>query len=198
MSLQGEQLNTPVVTNHDVEQVLLALADGSYVLSSHDGVVAECGAGVVAIVGAAADEITGRPVVDVLAAAADGAQRAAFERLLRGERAGAAPEFPTTGAGGARRSLRLVVVSVPLSLGWEFTSLLGELGSRDADTWDPEALRMRHDRALEAVENVVATGVQPAEPGARLAGILVVVRDADAPPLTREDVGRRMAAQREA
>ncbi len=41
MTLQGEQLNTPVPTNHEVEQVLLALADGSYVLSTPDGVVAE-------------------------------------------------------------------------------------------------------------------------------------------------------------
>lgn len=195
MSILGEQLSAPAPTDHDVEQVLLGLADGSYVLSTPDGAVAECGVGVVALLGASAEQLAGRPVTDVLAAATDPAQRAAFERLLHGERDDTRQAFATTTAGGAPRSLRFVVVSVPLELGWEFTSLLGELRSRDADTWHPEALRLRHERALEAVERVCVTGAQP-EPGARLAGILIVVRDAAAPPLTREDVGQRMAAQR--
>ena len=194
MSILGEQLSAPA-TDHDVEQVLLGLADGSYVLSTPDGALAECGVGVVALLGASAEQLAGRPVTDVLAAATDPAQRAAFERLLHGERDDTRQAFATTTAGGAPRSLRFVVVSVPLELGWEFTSLLGELRSRDADTWHPEALRLRHERALEAVERVCVTGAQP-EPGARLAGILIVVRDAAAPPLTREDVGQRMAAQR--
>jgi hypothetical protein len=137
MSLKGEQLAAPVPTNQAVEQVLLALADGSYVLSTPDGVVAECGVGVVALVGSSAEQLAGQPVVDVLASAADEAQRAAFERLLRGERDGAEHAFPTATAGASARALQLVVVSVPLALGWEFTSLLGELGARDADSWDP-------------------------------------------------------------
>ena len=82
-------------------------------------------------------------------------------------------------------------------LGWEFTSLLGELGARDTATWQAEALRMRHGRALEVIESVCSSGTQP-DPGGRLAGILIIVRDTDAEPLTREEVGRRMAQQREA
>jgi PAS domain S-box-containing protein len=158
----------------DVEQVLLGLADGSYVLSTPEGVVAECGAGAVALLGASAEHV-------LLA-----------DRTRPGSRVvrGLTPV-------AAQRSLRLVVVAVPLALGWEFTSLLGELGSRDAGTWDAEALRVRHGRALDAIERVCDGGDQPA-PGARLAGILVVVRDVDAPPLTREDVDRRMAEHRAA
>ena len=197
MSLQGQQMSVPVPTNREVEQVLLGLADGGYVLSTPDGAVAECGAGVVALLGASAERLGGRPVIDVLAAGADPSQRAAFERLLRGERDDAGQVFATATAAGAARSVGLIVVSVPLALGWEFTSLLGELAARDADGWDPEDLRLRHERALAAVEGVVLTGEQP-EHGGRLAGILIVVRDAAAPPLTREDVGRRMAEQREA
>jgi PAS domain S-box-containing protein len=158
----------------DVEQVLLGLADGSYVLSTPEGVVAECGAGAVALLGASAEHVL----------LAD--RTRAGSRVVR-----------TLTVAGAQRSLRLVVVAVPLALGWEFTSLLGELGSRDAGSWDTEALRVRHGRALEAIERVCDGGDQP-DPGARLAGILVVVRDADAPLLTREDVDRRMAEHRAA
>ena len=195
MSLLGDQLAMPAPTDHEVEQVLLGLADGSYVLSSPDGRVAECGVGVAALLATSSEDLAGRPVADVVAASGGPAQRAAFELVLRGERDAAAAAFATAAADGSARSLRFVVVCVPLALGWEFTALLGELGSRDADSWHPEALRLRHERALEAVEGVVRTGAQP-DPGARLAGILIVVRDADAPALTREDVGRRMAQYR--
>ena len=119
MSILGERLSAPAPTDHDVEQVLLGLADGSYVLSTPDGALAECGVGVVALLGASAEQLAGRPVTDVLAAATDPAQRAAFERLLHGERDDTRQAFATTTAGGAPRSLRFVVVSVPLELGWE-------------------------------------------------------------------------------
>jgi PAS domain S-box-containing protein len=182
----------------DVEQVLLGLADGSYVLSTPEGAVAECGAGAVAMLGASAETLAGRATADALLAGADAETRAALERDLRSDRAGAGSlAVRTQTPAGAQRSLRLVVIAVPLALGWEFTSLLGELGSRDAATWDIEALRVRHGRALEAIERVCDDGAQP-DPGARLAGILVVVRDVDALPLTREDVDRRMAEHRAA
>jgi PAS domain S-box-containing protein len=182
----------------DVEQVLLGLADGSYVLGTPEGAVAECGAGAVALLGASAETLAGRATADALLAGADAETRAALERDLRSDRAGAGSLVVRTQTpAGAQRSLRLVVITVPLALGWEFTSLLGELGSRDAATWDIEALRVRHGRALEAIERVCDDGAQP-DPGARLAGILVVVRDVDAPPLTREDVDRRMAEHRAA
>ena len=192
----SNQLSPPVGGAHDIEQVLLGLADGSYVLSTPDGAVAECGTGVVALLGASAESLAGRRTADALVAGADAEAREAFDRVLHA-RGGGSPIFRTTTAGGTRRSLQFVVVSVPLALGWEFTSLLGELGSRDAGTWHPEALRLRHGRALEAIEGVCRDGSQP-DPGARLAGILIVVRDVDAPALTREDVGRRMAEQRTA
>ena len=196
MSFMRQQVSVPAEPAHEIEQVLLGLADGSYVLSTPDGAVAECGAGVVALLRAPAEALAGRRTADVLVAGADAESRAAFESLLHGD--GDPPRtFRTTTVAGAQRSLQFVVVAVPLALGWEFTSLLGELGSRDAGTWHPEALRMRHGRALEAIEGVCAGGGQP-EPGSRLAGILIVVRDVDAPPLTREDVGRRMAEHREA
>ncbi len=192
----SNQLSPPVGSAHEIEQVLLGLADGSYVLSTPDGAVAESGTGVVALLGAAAESLAGRRTADALVAGADAEARAAFDRLMRAQ-GGDAPIFRTTTAGGVRRSLQFVVISVPLALGWEFTSLLGELGSRDAGTWHPEALRLRHGRALEAIEGVCRDGTQP-DPGGRLAGILIVVRDVDAPPLTRADVGRRMAQQRAA
>jgi hypothetical protein len=129
----------------DVEQVLLGLADGSYVLSTPEGVVAECGAGAAALLGASAEHVL----------LADRAR--AGSRVVRAL-------TPT----GEQRSLRLVVVAVPLALGWEFTSLLGELGSRDAGSWDTEALRVRHGRALEAIERVCDSGAPP-DAGARLA-----------------------------
>ena len=200
MNLPGGQLAAPAAAvDEELEQVLLGLADGSYVLSTPDGAIAECGIGVVGLLGAPADALVGRPTADVLVAGADAAARNDFEPLLR------APSFDQTAprtfraqtASGAVRPLRFVVVAVPLALGWEFTSLLSELRARDAGTWHPEALRLRHGHALEAVEGVVRSGRQP-DPGARLAGILIVVRDVDAPPLTREDVDRRMAEQREA
>ncbi len=196
MSHMGQQISAPAEPAHEIEQVLLGLADGSYVLSTPDGAVAECGAGVVALLRAPAEALAGRRTADVLVAGADSESRAAFDGLLHGD-GDAARTFRTTTVAGTQRSLQFVVVAVPLALGWEFTSLLGELGSRDAGTWHPEALRMRHGRALEAIEGVCAGGRQP-EPGARLAGILIVVRDIDAPPLTREDVGRRMEEHREA
>ena len=199
MSLQGDPLPAPVVSDESIEQVLLGLADGSYVLSTPDGAVAECGVGVVGLLGAPADRLVGRPTAEVLVPGADDAVRHAFDQLLLADGADvAAPRtFRAQTPGGATRSLQFVVVAVPLALGWEFTSLLSELGSRDAGTWHPEALRMRHGRALEAIEGVVRDGPQP-DPSARLAGILIVVRDVDAPALTREDVDRRMADQREA
>ncbi len=199
MSLLGDQLPAPIVIDREIEQVLLGLADGSYVLSTPDGAVAECGVGVVGLLGAPADKLVGRPTADVLVAGADDAVKAAFERLLLADSADvAAPRtFRSQTPGGVARSLQFIVVAVPLALGWEFTSLLSELGLRDAGTWHPEALRLRHGRALEAIEGVVRSGVQP-DPSARLAGILILVRDVDAAPLTRLDVDRRMAEQRNA
>jgi PAS domain S-box-containing protein len=193
VSHHAQQPAAPASGAHEIEQVLLGLADGSYVLSTPDGAVAECGAGVVALLGAPAEALAGRRTAQALAGDAD---RDAFERVLRGEDTDA-PIFHITTAAGVQRALRFVVIAVPLALGWEFTSLLGELGSRDAGTWHPDALRLRHGRALEAIEGVCGGGPQP-EPGARLAGILIVVRDVDAPALTREDVGRRMEEHREA
>jgi PAS domain S-box-containing protein len=196
MSHIGQELAAPANGADEIEQVLLGLADGSYVLSTPDGAVAECGVGVVALLGTPAEALAGRRTAEALLAGADAESRAAFERLLYGDGA-AAHVFRIATAAGARRALRFVVIAVPLALGWEFTSLLTELGSRDAGTWHPEALRLRHGRALEAIEGICGGGAQP-EPGARLAGILIVVRDVDAPPLTREDVGRRMAEHRAA
>ena len=200
MNLPGGQLAAPAAAvDKELEQVLLGLADGSYVLSTPDGAIAECGIGVVGLLGVPAEELAGRPTVDVLVAGADEAARNEFDWLLRAPSIDpVAPRaFPARTASGAVRSLRFVVVSVPLALGWEFTSLLTELRTRDAGTWQPEELRLRHGHALEAIEGVVRSGRQP-DPNARLAGILIVVRDVDAPPLTREDVDRRMNEQREA
>lgn len=196
MRHQGQELSAHVEGAHEIEQVLLGLADGSYVLSTPDGAVAECGVGVVALLGESAEALAGRRTADALVPGADDETRAAFEALLRAEGAGARI-FRTATAAGVQRSLQFVVVAVPLALGWEFTSLLGELGARDAGTWHPDALRLRHGRALEAIEGVCVSGAQP-DPGARLAGILIVVRDVGAPLLTREDVARRMAEHRDA
>ncbi|MDQ3676325.1 MAG: hypothetical protein M3401_05900, partial [Actinomycetota bacterium] len=199
MSLQGEEQSAPAANEHEIDQVLLGLADGSYVLSAPDGSVAECGVGVVALLGSPADRLVGRPTIDVLLCGADADARAAFERLPQADRSepGGKQTFRTTSASGAELPLEFVVVAVPLALGWEFTSLLSELGSRDTGTWEPAALRLRHGRALEAIESVCTNGAQP-DPGGRLAGILIVVRNAEAKPLTREDVGRRMADHRAA
>ena len=60
MSQMGQELPVPAGATRDIEQVLLGLADGSYVLSTPDGTVAECGAGVVALLGAPADALAGR------------------------------------------------------------------------------------------------------------------------------------------
>ncbi|MGH2841571.1 MAG: hypothetical protein ACRDKY_12185, partial [Solirubrobacteraceae bacterium] len=81
MTLQGEELPAPVANQHEIDQVLLGLADGSYILSAPDGSVAECGVGVVALLGASADQLVGRPTMDVLLAGAGADARAAFERL---------------------------------------------------------------------------------------------------------------------
>jgi PAS domain S-box-containing protein len=195
MSHQG-QLSVPGGGGHDIDQVLLGLADGSYVLSTPDGAVAECGVGVVALLGTPAKQLAGHPTAAALVAGADPATHAAFEQVLHGK-GGGARVFCVTTAAGAQRPLQFVVVAVPLALGWEFTSLLGELGSRDTGTWHADALRLRHGRALEAIEGACRNGAQP-DPGGRLAGILVVVRDVEAPPLTRADVGRRMDQHRAA
>ncbi len=197
MSHEGQQISAPPIGAHDIEQVLLGLADGSYVLSTPEGAVAECGAGVAALLGVSPERLSGRPTADALVLGADAESRAAFDALLQSDgRGDASRVFRAATPSGVQRALRFVVVAVPLALGWEFTSLLSELGQRDAGTWHPEALRLRHGRALAAIEGVCETGAQP-DPGARLAGILIVVRDVDAPPLTREDVGRRMAEHRE-
>lgn len=199
MAVMDEQPLASAPEGQEIEQVLLGLADGSYVLSTPDGLVAECGAGVVALLATAAEHLVGLPTTDVLLSGADAEARAAFERLARSG-AGDPPgprTFRTRRADGSARVLRCVVIAVPLALGWEFTSLLGELGARDTGTWQAQALRMRHGRALEVIESVCSSGAQP-DPGGRLAGILIIVRDAEAEPLTREEVGRRMAQQREA
>ena len=199
MNLLGGQLAAPAAeVDRDLEQVLLALADGSYVLSTPDGAVAESGVGVAGLLGSPAEALVGRPIAELLAAGAGEQSTGAFEQMLRAPSSdpSSRPVFTARCAGATTRSLQLVVVCVPLALGWEFTSLLTELRSRDA-TWHPEELRLRHGRALEAVEGVVLRGLQP-DPDARLAGILIVVRDIDAPPLTRDDVDRRMAEQRSA
>ncbi|MEA2194930.1 MAG: hypothetical protein QOG42_1364, partial [Solirubrobacteraceae bacterium] len=200
MNLLGGRMAAPAAEiDRDLEQVLLGLADGSYVLSTPDGAVAESGVGVVGLLGAPADALVGRPIADVLVDGADEPTRNRFEEMLRAPSTDptARAAFPARCADGATRSLQFVVVSVPLALGWEFTSLLTELRSRDAATWHPEELRLRHGRALEAVEGVVRQGTQP-DPQARLAGILIVVRDVDAPALTHSDVQRRMTEQRAA
>jgi PAS domain S-box-containing protein len=198
MSRQRQQLFTPGGGAREIEQVLLGLADGSYILSTPEGMVAECGVAVVALLGAPAETLVGRPLTETLTAGADAETRTALGELLQAGRTGRAPPVVrVVTAAGAQRSLRFVVVAVPLTLGWEFTSLLSELGSRDAGIWHTEALGLRHGRALEAIERVCVSGAQP-DPGARLAGILIVVRDVDAPPLTRKDVDRRMAEQRAA
>lgn len=197
MSLQGEQLSAPALIDGDIEQLLLGLADGSYVLSTPDGVVAECGIGAGALLGANPEDLAGHPAADVLASACDPAQRAAFEQLLHGDVHGSEQRFAATCADGCTVALTCLVVTVPLALGWEFTALLSELGSRDADSWKLDELRVRHERALEAVESVCETGAQP-DTGGRLAGILVVIADSQAPPLTREGVGDRMQQHREA
>ena len=199
MSRQRQQLFTPGGGAHEIEQVLLGLADGSYILSTPEGMVAECGVGIVALLGAPAETLVGRSTAETLTAGADAETRAALGELLQAGSAGRATPrvFRVATAAGVQRSLRFVVVAVPLTLGWEFTSLLSELGSRDAGIWHTEALGLRHGRALEAIERVCVSGAQP-DPGARLAGILIVVRDVDAPALTRKDVDRRMAEQRAA
>ncbi|HUR86188.1 MAG TPA: PAS domain S-box protein [Solirubrobacteraceae bacterium] len=197
MSHEGQQISARPIGTHDIEQVLLGLADGSYVLSTPEGAVAECGSGVAALLGVSPERLSGRSTADALVLGADAESRAAFDALLQSDGGGDASRvFRATTPSGVRRALQFVVVAVPLALGWEFTSLLSELRQRDAGTWHPEALRLRHGRALAAIEGVCETGAQP-DPGARLAGILIVVRDVDAPPLTREDVGRRMAEHRE-
>ena len=200
MNLLGGHMAAPAAAiDRDLEQVLLGLADGSYVLSTPDGSVAESGMGVVGLLGTPAERLVGQPIADVLIAGADEQARGDFEQLLRAPSVdpSARRTFSAHCAEGTTRSLQFVVVSVPLALGWEFTSLLSELRSRDAGTWHPDQLRLRHGRALEAVEGVVRQGTQP-DPSARLAGILIVVRDVDAAPLTHEDVDRRMAEQRAA
>ena len=200
MNLLGGHMAAPAAEiDRDLEQMLLGLADGSYVLSTPDGSVAESGVGVVGLLGTPADRLVGQPIADVLIAGADEPARGDFEQLLGAPSVdpSARHTFSSRCAEGAMRSLQFHVVRVPLALGWEFTSLLSELRSRDAGTWHPEELRLRHGRALEAVEGVVRHGTQP-DPSARLAGILIVVRDVDAPPLTRQDVDRRMAEQRAA
>lgn len=197
MSLQGEQLSAPAPIDDDIEQLLLGLADGSYLLSTPDGVVAECGIGAGAMLGASPEDLAGHPVPDILASAGDPAQRTAFEQLLHGRAHGSEQRFAAVCAHGSTRALRCLVVAFPLALGWDFTALLSELGSRDADSWQLDELRLRHERALEAVEAVCKTGAQP-DTGGRLAGILVVIADSDAPPLTRQDVGERMERHREA
>ena len=63
-----------------VEQVLLGLADRGYVLSTPDGVVAECGVSVVALLGAQAERLAGRPVANVL----DVGRAAAARRVRAG------------------------------------------------------------------------------------------------------------------
>lgn len=195
MSLQGEQLSAAPPIDHDIEQLLLGLADGSYVLSTPDGVVAECGVGASALLGAGPEELAGHPVPELLASAGDPAQRAAFEQLLHGNAHGTDQRFAARCADGSTRSLRCLVVSVPLALGWEFH--LAAQRARVARRRQLAALRMRHERALEAVQAVCRTGVQP-DSGGRLAGILVVISDSDAPPLTREGVGECMERHREA
>ena len=193
---RGADPAAPVESADDLEQLLLGLADGSYVLSTPDGAVAECGEGVGELLATPCEALARRPTAGALLPGADAATRAALDRLLRGDGADPGAVRAVTAA-GEERLLRFVVVAVPLALGWEFTSLLSELGSRDAGTWHVEALRPRHSRALEAIEGVCASGAQPAA-GARLAGILVVVRDAGAPALRREDVDRRKRERRAA
>src|SRR5436190_21745252 len=55
MNLPGGQLAAPAAAvDQELEQVLLGLADGSYVLSTPDGAIAECGVGVIGLLGAPA------------------------------------------------------------------------------------------------------------------------------------------------
>lgn len=100
MSLQGEQLSAAPPIDHDIEQLLLGLADGSYVLSTPDGVVAECGVGAGALLGAGPEELAGHPVPELLASGGDSAQRAAFEQLLHGNAHGTDQRFAALCADG--------------------------------------------------------------------------------------------------
>ena len=122
MNLLGGQMAAPAAEiDRDLEQVLLALADGSYVLSTPDGSVAESGIGVVGLLGTPAERLVGQPIADVLIAGADEQTRNDFEQLLRAptvDPSARVQTFTARGAEGATRSLQFVVVSVPLALGW--------------------------------------------------------------------------------
>ena len=123
MSLQGEQLaappSPPITTSSRSCSASPTAATSSARPTAR---VAECGVGVVgAARRARRASSSATPVADVLVVGATTpSARAAFERLLRGERDDArrsAPRAPT-----ARRArCSFVVVSVPLALGWEFT-----------------------------------------------------------------------------
>src|SRR3978361_1831704 len=159
MSHQGQQLSAPGGGGHDIDRGPVGPARGSYVLSTPDGAVAECGVGVVALLGTPAEQLAGHPTADALVAGGDPPPAPpAPSRRRRHGNGGGAPVFRVMAAAGVQRSLQFVVVAVPLALGWEFTSLLGELGSRDTGTWHADALRLRHGRALEAIEGVCSNG----------------------------------------
>src|SRR5687768_11211957 len=84
MNLLGGQMVAPAAeVDRDLEQVLLGLADGSYVLSTPDGAVAESGIGVVGLLGVSADALVGRPIAEVLVAGADAQTSSEFEQMLR-------------------------------------------------------------------------------------------------------------------
>lgn len=189
MSPGGEEVAVRGGDQEAEEQLLLALAGGSYLLSTPDGVVAECGHGALALLGVAAEEAAGADAAGLLAGSA-GDERDRLAQMLR-----AGGETVTAGTAQADRpELELTVVPVALALGWEFTSLLGELGTRDPGTWTSAGLRRRHERALDAI--AAASADAEREPEAKLAGVLVVLCETQAPPLTREVVHERVVERR--
>lgn len=162
------------------EQLFLAIADGGYLVAAGDGIVRECGADLAERVGVSVGSAVGRPVTELLPAWADGGD--GFARALDGPDR----DFAVATPGGA--ALRARVIPVPLTLGWEVTALLGDLGVRDTETWSVGSLRAQHGPAMDAILDSAQ-----AEAGARLAGILVVVRPPDGEQLDREGIAERRA-----
>ncbi len=169
----------------DHEQILLALADGSFVLAGQTGAVAECGAGTAALLGVAATDASGRDVGELLGGEDHDARRE-IARLLAGGGEVAV-------ASGERR-LSLSIVPVPLALGWDFTALLTEVGTRDPAGWSTQELAQRHTRALDAI--AARPGGGPGESEERIAGVLIMVRERGSAPLRREDVQEHVEQRR--
>ncbi len=173
-----DQPATASVPSTDEEQLLLAMADGSYLVAAGDGTVRECGEDLAARVGLCHQDAIGRPLTELLRLQ-DG--QAGLDRAVAGpEREVTVALQPPAPAARAR------VVPVPLSLGWEVTTLLGDIGVRDPVTWTAASLHAQHAAAIDVVLDRGTT-----EPGARLAGILVIVRPPGGQLLDRTGVTLR-------